>query len=117
MAADKVHISGAGISGLAAACLLSDAGADVRIFERFVVPKPLGSGLVIQPVGQAVLAGIGCLQDAIEPGNPIWRMLGHEAGGQRKILDVRYGPTGGATFGLALHRAALFDVLWRAVRA
>lgn len=113
----RVAIIGAGIGGLAAASLLADQGHDITVFDRFDRPRPLGSGLVIQPVGQSVLAQIGALEHARSLGNPITRMLGLETATQRRVLDVRYDLADPATFGLALHRASLFEALWKAMQA
>jgi 2-polyprenyl-6-methoxyphenol hydroxylase-like FAD-dependent oxidoreductase len=52
----RIAIIGTGIGGLAAASLLADQGHEITIFDQFDTLKPVGSGLVIQPVGQAVLA-------------------------------------------------------------
>ncbi len=108
----RIAICGAGIGGLATASLLADAGHDVTVFERFDVPRPVGSGLVIQPVGLAVLDRIGAGEAARGYGARIGSMLGHAGG--RKVLDVLYRADAP---GLAMHRAALFDVLWQAVTA
>ena len=51
----NIAIAGAGVAGLAAAILLRRQGHCVTIFEQFEKPAPVGSGLVIQPVGLAVL--------------------------------------------------------------
>ncbi len=112
-----IAIAGAGIGGLTAAALLADLGHDVTLYDQFAAPRPVGSGLVIQPVGQAVLARIGALDAALEFGNRIVRMLGTEADSKRRVLDVHYSRPGAARFGLAIHRAALFDTLWEAVAA
>ena len=55
----KIAVVGAGIGGLAFAALAAQAGRDVTLIERFQAPGPVGSGLVIQPVGLAVLDRIG----------------------------------------------------------
>jgi 2-polyprenyl-6-methoxyphenol hydroxylase-like FAD-dependent oxidoreductase len=107
----KIGIAGAGIGGLAAAALLAARGHQVTLAERFATPRPVGSGLVVQPVGLAVLDAIGAGQAARDLGAAMVQMQGHAGG--RKVLDVRYRP--GAP-GLAMHRAALFDVLWQAVQ-
>ena len=104
-----IGIIGAGIGGLAAAALLAQAGHRVTIAERFSTPRPLGSGLVMQPVGLAVLDALGAGDEARALGQPIIAMLGHA--GARMVLDVRYR-TGAP--GLAMHRAALFHLLWQA---
>lgn len=106
----RIAISGAGMGGLAAAALLAQDGHDVALFERFAAPRPLGSGLVVQPVGLAVLDSLGAGEEARSLGAPLTRMLGHS--GRRIALDVAYRP---GHPGLAMHRAALFHCLWQAV--
>jgi 2-polyprenyl-6-methoxyphenol hydroxylase-like FAD-dependent oxidoreductase len=87
------------------------------ILERFDAPKPLGSGLILQPTGQAVLHDLGLL-DAIEAlGAPIERLHGADARTGRVVLDVRYNSLPGIGRGLGIHRAALFSVLHDAVLA
>ncbi len=110
-----IAIAGAGIGGLAAAALLAGDGHHVVVFDQFEKPLPVGSGLVIQPVGQDVLAKVGALDDAVAKGNRINRMLGHEADSGRPVLDVLYDRDAGQDFGLAIHRAALFSALHSAV--
>lgn len=109
----RIGIAGAGIGGMAAAALLADGGHDVTILDRFAEPRPVGSGLVIQPVGQRVLDIIGCGDAARMQGRTITRMRGHETGHGRPVLDVSYAPHAG----LAIHRASIFDALWQAVAA
>lgn len=105
-----IAIVGAGMGGLAAASLLATQGHKVTLFERFAQARPLGSGLVIQPVGLAVLDAIGAGLEARSLGAALSRMEGFA--GKAKVLDVAYRPTAP---GLALHRAALFHVLWQAM--
>lgn len=112
----EIAIVGAGPAGLAAALFLGRAGHRVTIFERFDAPKPLGSGLILQPTGLAVLDRLGLLADILARGARIDRLFGHEVGSRRIVLDARYGSSGrsGGRFGLAVHRAALFGVLHEA---
>lgn len=107
----EIGIVGAGIGGLAAASLLAQQGHAVTLADQFDRPRPVGSGLVVQPVGMAVLEAIGAAGPARQLGQPIARMLGHA--GRRTVLDVRYRPQAP---GLAMHRAALFQVLWDRVQ-
>lgn len=110
----RIGIAGAGIGGLSLAIMLHDAGFHPEIFERFDAPKPVGSGLVIQPVGQHVLADMGCLGDVLSHGNKITRMLGRQAANGRRVLDVSYDPKStGDSFGLSIQRASIFDALYR----
>jgi len=109
----KIAVVGAGIGGLALASLASRAGHEVCLWERFEQPRPVGSGLVIQPVGLAVLDRIGVGEEARALGAPIARMQGHLASG-RSVLDVSYRDSAP---GLAMHRSALFNLLWQAAQA
>ena len=109
----KIAIVGAGIGGLALATMVQRAGHQVCLWERFEQPKPVGSGLVIQPVGLGVLDHLGLGDQARAMGAPLVRMQGHLPQG-RSVLDVAYRPD---QPGLALHRAALFEVLWQAAQA
>jgi len=109
----QIAIAGAGIGGLAAAALLARDGHDVDLFDQFTQPEPIGSGLVIQPVGLAVLHHLGS-EMAEDLGCRITRMLGHEAGQGRVVLDVSYARSGANRYGLALHRSVLFDCVLQA---
>lgn len=110
-----IAIAGCGVAGLAAAVLLRKYGARVVIFDRLTTPQPLGSGLILQPVGLHVLDAIG-VGDAIrELGAPIARLYGRSSPSQAVVLDVRYRALGDdAPMGLAVHRGALFHVLHQA---
>ena len=116
MASQKLQIAvaGAGTGGLAAAAGLAQAGHHVVLFDRFDTPAPVGAGLVIQPVGQAVLAHLGAYETAVSGANRIWRLLGQSAEGGRRVLDVTYDAPGAPRFGMALHRSVLFDALLEA---
>ncbi|MEJ6397154.1 FAD-dependent oxidoreductase [Yoonia sp. 208BN28-4] len=117
MTRHTIGIAGAGIGGLTIAALLADQGHEVTVFDQFDRPRPVGSGLVIQPVGQAVLAEIGALDDAMAKGNVVTHMLGHEADNGRRVLDVWYDRKAVPDrFGLAIHRASLFDAILKAAQ-
>jgi len=111
--ANRLHIgvAGAGIGGLAAGIALTLAGHRVQVFDRFAVPRPVGSGLVVQPVGQRVLDWLGVAAPARALGTPIRVLHGIEARTGAGTLSVRYDAAGPGRHGLGLHRAALFGVL------
>ena len=110
----KIAIAGAGIGGLAAAALLARDGHSVTVYDQFETPQPVGSGLVIQPVGRAVLdaaeAAVGHL------GAPIAQMEGFEAETGVRVLAVSYGADPDR-HGLGIHRATLHQTLLEAARA
>lgn len=110
---DRLHIgvAGAGIGGLAAATALRLAGHSVRIFDKFDTPRPVGSGLVVQPVGQRVLDDLEVLSSARAMGTPITCLYGTEAITGARTLNVRYDAGAPGRHGLGMHRAALFTVL------
>lgn len=111
-----IAIAGAGPAGLATALYLKRVGHRVTIFERFDEPKPIGSGLILQPTGLSVLADLGLLDDILALGIRIERLHGADARSGRTVLAVRYDAQRGRRFGLAVHRAALFGVLFHAAR-
>ncbi|WDI33252.1 NAD(P)/FAD-dependent oxidoreductase [Hyphococcus flavus] len=104
-------MAGGGIAGLSSAAFLARAGHKVVIYDKAPEPRPVGSGLIVQPTGQSVLAELGLLEALVMRGARLKRLDGRLQGGKRKVLDVRYDALGAGTFGLAVHRAALFDLL------
>ncbi|ROT94862.1 FAD-dependent monooxygenase [Altererythrobacter sp. FM1] len=111
----RIAIAGCGPAGLAAALLLTRDGHRVELFERFAAPRPLGSGLMIQPTGLAVLEQLGLAGEVVAHGARITRLKGINERG-RIALDARYADLGiPGIFGLGIHRASLFDILYRAV--
>jgi 2-polyprenyl-6-methoxyphenol hydroxylase-like FAD-dependent oxidoreductase len=107
-----IGIAGCGIAGLAAGSLLARQGHRVTIFDQFPHPAPVGAGLILQPVGQAVLAELNILEKSVTAGTRIVGLLGHEVVRGRKVLDVRYSLKNTSRFGLGIHRASLFNLLY-----
>ncbi|MEM6475281.1 MAG: NAD(P)/FAD-dependent oxidoreductase [Pseudomonadota bacterium] len=112
-----IAIAGCGPAGLAAALLLEAQGHRVTIFDRFDEPGPVGSGLMIQPTGLAVLERLGLADAIVERGARIDALKGLEEHG-KTVLDAPYSKLGiEGAFGIGIHRASLFDVLYEAARA
>lgn len=113
----NIAVCGCGPAGLATAVLLKRAGHRVCLLERFEAPRPVGSGLILQPTGLAVLRELGLLGSMKRLGVRIDRLFGRAVPSNRVVLDVRYGALGPAWGALAVHRSALFGILHAAAAA
>jgi len=112
-----IAIAGCGPAGLAAALMLHAQGHAVTIFDQFDNPGPVGSGLMIQPSGLAVLDKLGLAGETLAHGARVDGLLGREEYG-KIVLDAPYSKLGVAgAFGIGIHRASLFGVLYKAARA
>lgn len=100
---------------MAAALFLHRLGHCVTLFDQMPAPRPIGSGLMLQPTGLAALGALELESEIRTLGRPIERMFGKVASSGRTVLDVAYDPKGKGLHGVAVHRAALFGVLHRAV--
>lgn len=117
----KIAIAGAGIAGLASATFLARAGHHVQIFDQFQQPRPVGSGLMIQPVGLAVLEMLGLDTALIENASPVTRIYG-ETPVQTQgspfrtlpVLHVSYADLRPGLCGYGVQRHALFQLLFDA---
>ncbi len=107
-----IAIAGAGVAGLAAAILLSRAGHRVTVFERFAQSRPIGSGLMIQPVGLAALERLGLRAEIEARGARIAGIEGYTARGTT-VFDIGYAELDPSLYAVGIHRAALQGVLWR----
>lgn len=113
----EIAVCGCGPAGLAAALLLARSGHRVRLFDQFDTPRPVGSGLILQPTGVAVLGELGLLERVSALGARIERLFGRVVPTNRVVLDVRYSALSAGSHGLALHRSTLFSALHDAVKA
>lgn len=107
----NIGIVGSGTAGLAVAAFLKKQGHQVRIFERFEKPRPLGAGLLLQPTGLACLAKLGLDDRALHYGARINHLYGKTAD-ERIIFDLSYSSLKPHYFGLGIHRGALFTILY-----
>lgn len=86
------------------------------VYDKLAAPAPIGSGLILQPVGLHVLDAIGVGGRIRDLGARIQRLYG--LSGARVVLDVRYDALGAdAAHGVSVHRGALFQVLYDAAMA
>ncbi len=110
-----IGIAGCGPAGLSAALFLHRSGHRVTLVDQLDAPQPIGSGLVLQPTGVAVLAALGLEKEIRALGVEIEAMLGRAYPSRRRVLDVRYDWARPGRHGLAVHRAAIFNVLFDAI--
>ncbi len=106
-----IAIAGAGIAGLATAIMLHQQGHQLTIFDQVRDPTPVGAGLLLQPSGQAVMAGLGLLARLHERATPVHSLQGYT--GRWHTLDLRYRDLHPEWFGLGVHRAQLHQILWQ----
>ena len=111
-----IAIAGARTAGLSAGAILAGDGHDVRIFERFRAPAPVGAGLLLQPTGLAVLATLGVDGEAMSRGARIDWLEGCTVRG-RPVLHAAYSHIAPHLFGIGIHRATLFELLHGAAMA
>lgn len=112
----RIAVIGAGTAGAASAIFLARAGHQVSLFERVAQPAAVGAGILLQPTGLAVLDSLGLLHQVLGHGARIGALFGTNPKG-RHVLDVRYSDWNAQSFGLGLHRGALFTILWNALHS
>jgi len=112
----RVGIVGLGIGGTCLAAALGRAGHQVTVFEQSGAPGPVGAGLLLQPSGQAVLAGLGLLDQVAANAWPI-RSFHANKGPGRPLVTLRYDRQDPAASALGVSRGVLFMALYDAARA
>lgn len=114
----RIAVVGTGTGGASSALLLARDGHEVEIFERVPDPRPVGAGLLLQPLGQRILGTLG-LADALAARSTPVRSIDGRAGGPdgRVVLAFGYEDANTPDVGLGVNRGALFGVLWSALGA
>jgi 2-polyprenyl-6-methoxyphenol hydroxylase-like FAD-dependent oxidoreductase len=111
----RIGIVGAGTAGLAAALLLARDGHPVEVVERVVDPRPIGAGILLQTLGQRILADLGLVDALAACSTPVRRIDGRTRRGAA-VLRFGYDDAPGAAVGLGVHRGDLFRLIWEAAR-
>ena len=112
----RVAIVGCGTAGPAAALLLARDGHDVHIFERVAEPRGVGAGILLQRLGQRVLADLGLADELESRSSPVRRVDARTLSG-RRVIDFAYDQVVPGAYGWGVHRGTLFELLWSAVVA
>jgi 2-polyprenyl-6-methoxyphenol hydroxylase-like FAD-dependent oxidoreductase len=111
----KVAIVGCGTAGPAAALLLARDGHEVEIFERVAEPRGVGAGILLQRLGQRVLADLGLAAELERQSSPVRRVDARTLSG-RRVLDFAYDEVVPGAYGWGVNRGTLFGLLWSAVQ-
>lgn len=113
----RIAVIGCGPGGMASALFLKRSGFEVVLFDQFAEPRPVGSGLLIQPSGQTILAALGLLDETKLCAAPVTGLFGIDTASGKRALDMEYRHLGPDVAALGIHRASLFDILFGAVQA
>jgi salicylate hydroxylase len=112
----KITVLGAGIGGLAAACILARRGANVTVLEQADAIREVGAGLQVSPNGAAVLRALG-LEEALAGrsvrAEAVQLCDGYSGAAVLRLDLARLRPDQGYHF---MHRADLIDLLLTAAR-
>jgi len=111
-----IAVLGAGIAGLAFATLARRAGHAVTVFDQFDQPAPIGSGLMLQATGLAVLGTLGLAEKTLALTSPIKRLHGETIRSGRTVLDVRFTALRESLGAEGIQRGTLFDLLLEAAQ-
>ncbi len=112
----KIAVIGCGIAGPAAALFLKKMDAEITVFDKVDQLKPVGAGFLLQPAGLDVLNTLGIVKPLIEKGAPIVGLHGinHK---NKVVLDLRYRDLVEHHMGLGMHRAVLYEELYKQMTA
>jgi 2-polyprenyl-6-methoxyphenol hydroxylase-like FAD-dependent oxidoreductase len=114
----RIAVVGSGTAGASAALLLARDGNEVELFERVPDPRPVGAGIVLQPLGQRILDTLGLGDELAARSTPVRRIEGRLRGPNgRVVLRFGYEDANSPHVGLGVNRGALFDVLWKGLIA
>jgi 2-polyprenyl-6-methoxyphenol hydroxylase-like FAD-dependent oxidoreductase len=110
----KIAVIGSGAAGMASALFLKRSGHQVTLIEKVEKPGPVGAGVLLQPVGMFVLEQLGILDKFLDTGAVINRLYGENQQGKR-VLNLVYDDFQKGSYGLGIHRGAIFNILLKEV--
>lgn len=106
----KIAIAGCGIAGTAAGYLLAQQGHEVTIFEQAQRCGPIGAGILVQPIGQAVLKSLGIYDEIYQQSAQLNCIEALKHSGKR-LIRLEYQRLRTGLYGLGVHRGLLFNSL------
>lgn len=106
----NIAVIGCGIAGSASAILWKRLGYDVSLFEQSPVLRPVGAGVMLQPLGQCVLQRMGLLEKVIANAEPIHELHAVYRSG-RTMIQMPFSAAGVGMHAYGVHRNDIFNVL------
>jgi 2-polyprenyl-6-methoxyphenol hydroxylase-like FAD-dependent oxidoreductase len=106
----EIAVVGCGTAGPAVAAMLRERGHGVVVFERETAPRPIGSGILLQPLGMSVLDLLGVGERVRRLGSRVERLYGVNVA-RKTVLDLRYADAGADVHGVGVQRGLLFNAL------
>jgi len=94
--------------------LLKRQGHDVHLFEQAPALRPIGAGVMLQPVGQCVLERIGLLDQVIAKSEPIHELHAIYRSG-RTMIRMPFSAARVGKHAYGVHRGDIFEVLLQTV--
>ena len=111
----RVAVVGAGTAGLTTALLLARDGHDVSVVERVADPRPIGAGILLQTLGQRILATLGLADELAACSTPVRKIDGRTLRGAAVLRSAIPMPRR-RRWGSASTAATCSGVLWDAAR-
>jgi 2-polyprenyl-6-methoxyphenol hydroxylase-like FAD-dependent oxidoreductase len=112
----RIAVVGAGVAGLATATLLARSGHQVTLIERQAAMPDACGGLLLQPCGLAVLAGLGLLNEVRQRGSLITRLVRQHVSGEL-TANLSYEEFRSGSHGVGITRGALTALLIQSAAA
>ncbi|KTD49064.1 kynurenine 3-monooxygenase [Legionella rubrilucens] len=112
----NIAVIGCGIAGPAAALFLKKSGAQVTVFDKVSQLVPVGAGFLLQPAGLHILSKLDLVRPLLEKGVPIHGLHGRNHN-NKVVLDLKYRDLVPHHMGLGLHRAVLYEELFKAMQS
>ncbi len=106
----RIAVVGCGIAGPTTAFLLAEQGHHVTLFEQAPELSPVGAGVMLQPLGQLVLAKLGLLEDVVRYSEPIYELHAIQRNG-KTMIRMPFSASGLDMHAYGVHRQDIFNVL------
>jgi 2-polyprenyl-6-methoxyphenol hydroxylase-like FAD-dependent oxidoreductase len=106
----RIGVVGCGIAGTSFALMARQAGHEVDLYEQTRQVGPVGAGILLQPSGQRILAGMGLL-DEVTANAEMIREIHAVTHRGRDLVRLEYACDSLGALAYGLHRGDLFTVL------